>query len=150
MSLGVAPEDLLTRIAGKHKQVERFIAAGQPRKRRLVNTTIVCGTIAAALTAGPAVGGQSFTVWLTKTLGLTAPAWQLLCAAAALSSGTATIATQLLKSNNIEEHVARAQACRAKLEVLEVGLSVGHMDVGQATTEYLRCVEDASFLEAGG
>jgi len=59
----------------------------------------------------------------------------------------ATVATQLLKSHNIEEHVTRAQGCRAKLEVLEVGLVMGQVDVRQATTEYLKCVEDASFLE---
>jgi hypothetical protein len=60
----------------------------------------------------------------------------------------ATVATQLLKSQNIEENVTRAQGCRAKLEVLEVGLSLSQLDVKQATTEYLKCVEDAAFLEA--
>jgi hypothetical protein len=59
----------------------------------------------------------------------------------------ATVATQLLKSNNVEENVTRAQGCRAKLEVLEVGLAMGQLDVRQATTEYLKCVEDAAFLE---
>ena len=43
--------------------------------------------------------------------------------------------------------VARAQGCRAKLEVLEIGLTVGQLDIRQATTEYLKCVEDAAFLE---
>jgi hypothetical protein len=60
----------------------------------------------------------------------------------------ATVATQLLKSQNIEENVTRAQGCRAKLEVLEVGLSIGQIDVQQATTEYLKCVEDSASLEA--
>jgi len=59
----------------------------------------------------------------------------------------ATVATQLLKSQNIEEHVTRAQGCRAKLEVLDVGLTLGQLDVRQATAEYLKCVEDGSFLE---
>ena len=55
---------------------------------------------------------------------------------------------ELLKSNNIEEHVTRAQGCRAKLEVLEVGLTMGQIDTRQATSEYLKCVEDAAFLDA--
>ena len=122
----------------------------QPRKRRLLNTTIVGGSLAAVLTAGPAVGGPSLTVALTGALGLnpaSSPAWRILCAAASVCSIMATVATQLLKSQNIEEHVTRAQGCRAKLEVLDVGLTLGQLDVRQATAEYLKCVEDGSFLE---
>jgi hypothetical protein len=90
---------------------------------------------------------KSLTEWLTVTLGLSSPSWRILCAAASICSVMATVATQLLKSHNVEEHVARAQGCRAKLEVLEIGLTVGQLDIRQATTEYLKCVEDAAFLE---
>ena len=68
--------------------------------------------------------------------------------AAAACSVAATVSTQLLKSQNIEENVARAQSCRAKLEVLEVGLTTGHIDTSQATSEFIRCVEEVSFLDA--
>jgi hypothetical protein len=70
------------------------------------------------------------------------------CSRASVKSA-ATVSTQLLKSQNIEEHVARAQSCRAKLEVLEVGLTTGHLDTSQATSEFIRCVEEVSFLDAG-
>jgi len=109
----------------------------------------VAGTLAAALTAAPAAGGASFTAWLTRTLELSSPAWQLLCGVATVCSITATVATQLLKSQNVEEQVAKAQSCRAKLEVLEIGLSTGEIDASRATNEYIRCVEEASFLEEG-
>ena len=141
-------DDMVSRIRQKRTQLEAFLSAARPRKRRLLNTTIVGGSLAAALTAAPAVGGPSLTVWLTAALGLASPSWRLLCAAASVCSVTATIATQLLKSNNIEEHVTRAQGCRAKLEVLEVGLTMGHIDARQATSEYLKCVEDSAFLDA--
>jgi hypothetical protein len=141
-------DDMVSRIRQKRTQLEAFLSAARPRKRRLLNTTIVGGSLAAALTAAPALGGQSFTAWLTGALGLASPSWRLLCAAASVCSVTATIATQLLKSNNIEEHVTRAQGCRAKLEVLEVGLTMGQIDTRQATSEYLKCVEDAAFLDA--
>jgi hypothetical protein len=142
-----APNDeLLSRIRRKRADMDAFLSAAQPRKRRLINTTIVGGTLAAALTAGPAVGGQSFTAFLTTTLGLTSPSWRVLCAAASVSSIAATVATQLLKSRNVEEHVARAQGCRAKLEVLDLGLTIGQLDPAQATAEYLKCVEDSAFL----
>ena len=142
-------DDLLVRIRQKRQQVEVFVGGALPRKRRLLNITIFGGTLAAAFTAGPAAGGASFTAWLTSTFGLTSPSWQLLCGAAAACSVAATVSTQLLKSQHIEEHVARAQSCRAKLEVLEVGLTTGHIDTTQATSEFIRCVEEVSFLDAG-
>jgi hypothetical protein len=143
----LAPE-LVDRIKQTRGQLESFLASAVPRKRRLLNTTIIGGSLAALLTAGPAVGGQPFTMWLTGVLGLTSPSWRVLCGAAAICSIGSTIATQLLKSHNVEEHVTRAQACRAKLEVLELSLALGEIDVKQATGEYLRCVEQASFLPA--
>lgn len=139
--------DLISAIRRKQARVETFLSAALPRKRRLLNITIVGGALAAALTAAPAIGGQSFTAWLTRTFGLTSPSWQLLCLAASVSSILATVSTQLLKSNNLEENVGRAQRCRAKLEVLEVGLASGQLDAAQATSEYMRCVEEAAFLE---
>ena len=141
-------DDLLARIRKKRQQVEIFVGGALPRKRRLLNVTIFGGALAAAFTAGPAAGGASFTAWLTSTFGLTSPSWQLLCGAAAVCSVAATVSTQLLKSQNIEEHVTRAQSCRAKLEVLEVGLTTGHIDTTQATSEFIRCVEEVSFLDA--
>jgi len=139
--------DLVGAIRRKQVRVEAFLSAALPRKRRLLNVTIVGGALAAALTAAPAIGGQSFTVWLTKTFGLASPSWQLLCLAASVSSIMATVSTQLLKSHNLEENVGRAQRCRAKLEVLEVGLASGQLDPAQATTEYMRCVEESAFLD---
>jgi hypothetical protein len=141
-------DDLFARIREKRHQVEVFVRGALPRKRPLLNVTIFAGTLAAAFTAGPAAGGASFTAWLTSTFGLTSPSWQLLCGAAAACSVAATVSTQLLKSQNIEENVARAQSCRAKREVLEVGLTTGHIDTTQATSEFIRCVEEVSFLDA--
>src|SRR5262249_54472854 len=97
-TMGDSREDLLAQVRQKRGQIEKFVAKALPRKRRLLNITIIGGALAAVLTTGPAVGGQSFTAWLSKTFTLTSPAWQVLCAAAALCSVTATIATQILKS----------------------------------------------------
>ena len=138
--------DLVARIRSKRAEIDSFLASAQPRKRRLLNTTILGGSLAAVLTAGPAVGGQSFTAALTKALGLMSPSWRLLCGLASLCSLAATVATQLLKSTDVEERVARALGCRAKLEALDLGLSIGQIDVTHAAGEYLKCVEDAAFL----
>jgi len=143
----VSNSEILGRISQQRAKVDAFLAAAVPRKRRLLNTTIVGGSLAAVLTAGPAVGGQSFTAWLTAALGLTSPSWRLLCGGAAVCSVMATVATQLLKSDNVEQNVARAQAARAKLEVIELGLKLGQLDDRQALAEYLKCAEDTAFLQ---
>jgi len=59
---------------------------------------------------------------------------------------TATVATQLLKSDNVEQNVVRAQGSRAKLEVIELGLKLGQLDDRQALTEYLKCAEETAFI----
>jgi MFS family permease len=145
--MGTSTNDLLAQVRQKRAQVEKFVAQALPRKRRLLNLTILGGALAAVLTTGPAVGGQSFTAWITKTFSLTSPAWQILCGAAAICSVTATVATQLLKSHNLEERLIRAQGCRAKLEALEVGLTTGQIELPAATTDYMKCLEEAAFLE---
>jgi hypothetical protein len=148
MAVAASDDNLLAQVRAKRSEVERFLAAAVPRRRRLLNTTIIGGTVATALTAAPAVGGAGFTKWLTTAFSLTSPAWQLLCGAAAVSSIAATVATQLLKSQNVEEQVARAQSCRAKLEVLETGLRTGRLDPGQAASDYMRCVEEVAFIHS--
>jgi hypothetical protein len=142
------PSELVTRIKDKRQQVDRFIASAVPRKRRLLNLTIIGGTLAAAFTAGPAVGGQPFATWLTAALGLSSPSWRLLCGAASICSVAATIATQLLKANNVEERVTRALSCRAKLDVLELGIATGQLSAADATNQYIRCAEETAFLDA--
>jgi MFS family permease len=142
------PADLLETIRQKRRHVEAFLATAVPRKRRLLNITIVAGALAAALTAAPAAGGQPFTTWMTAAMGLTSPSWRLLCGVASVCSILATVTTQLLKSNNLEERITRAQGCRAKLEVLEIGLAAGQIEPQRATAEYLQCVQESAFIEA--
>jgi hypothetical protein len=74
--------------------------------------------------------------------------------AAAVCSVAATIATQLLKSRNLEEHIVRAQEVLARLEIIEVSISAGQLNNKQAASEYKKCIEDAAFIyeatKAGG
>jgi hypothetical protein len=58
--------ELLARVPRKRQDVERFIGGALPRK--LLNVTIVGGTLAVALTAGPAAGGPSFTAFTASFL----------------------------------------------------------------------------------
>ena len=107
----VSNSEILGRISQQRAKVDAFLAAAVPRKRRLLNTTIVGGSLAA------------------------------------VCSVMATVATQLLKSDNVEQNVVRAQGARAKLEVIELGLKLGQLDDRQALAEYLKCAEDTAFLQ---
>jgi hypothetical protein len=51
-----------------------------------------------------------------------------------------------MKSHAIEEHVARAEAVRAKLEALDLSRITGRLTPEQVATEYSACIEQASFL----
>ncbi|HET9779955.1 MAG TPA: hypothetical protein VFP81_11795 [Propionibacteriaceae bacterium] len=74
------------------------------------------------------------------------PPWQILCAVATLCSLAAAIATQLLKSHNVDERVARAQTARAKLDVIRFGLAAGHLTEAHAADEYNASLELSSFI----
>ena len=136
------------RVLAKRDDVDRYLAAAYRHRGRLAQVTIIAGSIAAAATAAPALGGKPLADWLTAAFGLSTPAWRILCLAAMMCSLAATIATQLQKSNNYEEHIARAQGVRAALEALDFGIASGHLSQREATDQYLKCIEDASFIDA--
>ena len=143
---GASGGDLSAHIDRFRSQVAAYLIHARARQRRLINLAIVAGAVATVLTASPALGGLAFSDWLNETFGLTSPAWQVLCAGAALCSLAAAISTQLMKSHAIEEHVARAEAVRAKLEALDLGRITGRLTPEQVATEYSACIEQASFL----
>ena len=86
--------------------------------------------------------------WLTETFGLDSPAWRILCAAAAVCSLIAAVATQLQTSKNYDEQIARAQQIKATLEMLEVAITLSHLNQNEATGQYLKIIENTSFMDA--
>ena len=141
-------DTLELRMRGKRDDVDRYLRTASRRRSRLVQVTIVAGSIAAAFTAAPALGGKPFSDWLTATLTEPTPAWRILCIVAALCSIAATVATQLHRSKNYDENIMRAQGVRATLEALEVGIMSGHLSRREAIVRYMNCVENAAFLDA--
>jgi cytochrome bd-type quinol oxidase subunit 2 len=139
---------LLTAISDKRRAVESYARSANVRRKRLLNTTVFAGAIAATLTAGPALGGRSFSDRLTDQFGLSSPVWQLLCAAATVCSLAAAVATQLAKSHNLDERIASAHRARARLEWLEVALAAGQITYANAASEYGQSVESVGFIDA--
>jgi hypothetical protein len=140
------PVDLLVTIRERRERTHAYLRSAGSRQRLLINITLVAGAVATFLTAAPAFGGQSFATWLTGAFGLSSPAWQLLCAAAALCSLATMIATQMLKSHRLDEQVAAAQTVLARLETLEIRAGLRQIGPVETVAELVKCVEDAAFV----
>lgn len=137
---------LLQRIKGKRRELARYIEKNEPRHSRLVNASIICGALTAALTAGPGVGGNGFIESIANIVSFGIPLWQVLCLAAALLSVTAVITNGMLKSQDLTTKVTQARSCASKLEGLEALLELAQVDVRQATPLYAQYIAEASHV----
>lgn len=144
--LSDTPADLLVTVRDLRERTDAYLRIACSRRRLLVNVTLVGAALATFLTAAPAFGGQSFATWLKSVFGLSSPAWQLLCAGAAVCALATTIATQMLKSHNVDEHVAAAQTVRAQLQTLEIRAGLDQIEPAEAVAELVKCVENAAFV----
>src|SRR5918912_745826 len=96
-------DNLLRKVRDKRRRIATFVSTLEPRGDRLVTLSIICGAIATALTAGPAIGGSRLTDALGSA-GPNSPSWRILCGAATVFSLLATIATNLYKSHDMASH----------------------------------------------
>jgi len=128
---GPPPGDLSYLIQDTRGQVGTYLLKARARQRRLLTLAVVAGALATLFAGAPAVGGQALSDQLAATFGLSSPAWQLLCTFAALCSLAAAVSTQLLKSQNLEEHVSKAESVRARLEILDVGRVTGTLTLSR-------------------
>lgn len=143
---GPPPGDLSYLIQGTRGQVNTYLIKARARQRRMLTLAVLAGALATLFAGAPAVGGKALSDSLDATFGLSSPVWQLLCTGAALCSLAAAVSTQLLKSQNIEEHVSKAEGVRARLEILEVGRVTGTLTPEQVAAEYTACVALVSFI----
>lgn len=140
--------DLVARILAKRADVDQYLESTDRRSHLLLNLTIVAGSVAAALTTAPALGGKPLADWITETFALATPSWRILCAVACVCSLIATVATQMRASHHYEDLITRAQAVKAALEVLEVSIEAGTVNRKQATAQLRACIEGSSFIHA--
>lgn len=138
--------DLSVLIQGTRNEVSAYLTKSRARQRRLLTLAVVAGALATVFAGAPAVGGKALSDSLDAAFGLSSPAWQLLCAFAAICSLGAAIATQLLKSQNLDERISKAESVRARLEILDIGRITGTLTPEQVTAEYTACVALVSFI----
>lgn len=141
--------NLLDRIEVRRAGIARYLERERPKGRRLVTVAAVSSAIAAALTAGPALGGQTFTSTVAGGLGLPSQAvvWRVLCFLALAVSVVAAIATNLARSQDPEGKIAKAEAANAELEGLRTMVEFGRVAVGAAAEQYQHCVAQIPWVD---
>ncbi len=127
---------LLEKIKSKRGEVSDYLKKNEPRHSRYITTSIVAGALAAALTAGPGVGGTGFIESAKGVISFGIPVWQVLCLVATLLSMSAVIANGLLKARDLTSKITQVRGCDAKLEGLEIMLDMEQIDIKQATSLY--------------
>lgn len=145
-------QQLAARIAAKRASVSRFLDHARPRRNRLANISILGSAIAAVMTAGPALGGQSFTASVQDRLGIedNSTVWRVLCLAAMLVSVAAAVATNLSNSRDMNGRVSAAETCNAELEGLETMLDFGQLPLPDAVKLYQQYVAKVPFVDEAG
>jgi hypothetical protein len=121
----------------------------RPRNRRRANVTLTLSSLAAVLTAAPAVGGDSFTAAVQKAFGLSSDTyvWRTLCLGALLVSAGAAVMTSVGKSHDNTEQISAAQAARAELDGLRTLLEFGQLPPGDAVKLYHQYTLTVPFVE---
>ncbi|NIV03469.1 hypothetical protein GWN26_06450, partial [Candidatus Saccharibacteria bacterium] len=97
---------LLKKIRTKRQEIADYLTRSEPRHSRLIKSSIVAGALAAALTAGPGIGGDGFIEAAKSVVSFGIPIWQLLCLIATLLSATAVVANSILKSSDLSSKIA--------------------------------------------
>jgi len=139
-------EELLEKIIAKRNSVHSFIVKHEPRNKVLINIAIICGVIGTALAGVPAIGGQGAIDSIKAAAQPPLPVWQLICIGASLSTMVATIATTLRSNHDVSNRLAKAQACEAKLEMLELLVTSKQIETKQAIEKYGEYCSDIGFI----
>jgi len=137
---------ILANIRAKREEIDAYLKKAEPRHLRLVNGAIVCGALAAALTAGPGIGGAGFIEFAKSVATFGVPVWQALCLAATALSVFGVIANGKLKAHNLTSKIAAARGCKSKLEGLQLMLETGQMDVERGTSLYAQYLTEVSHI----
>jgi hypothetical protein len=143
-----ALQELLERVESHQARIDAYVQTARPRNARLSTIAIVGSAIAAALTAGPAIGGPSFTQASASLLSIeeTSVIWRVLCLGALVVSIVSAIAVNL--ANNLAEsnRVAAAETASVELDGLHTLLTFREISVGDAARGLHAAVSKVGFL----
>jgi hypothetical protein len=128
--------------------IEAYVREKAPASTRLSTITIVSSALAAALTAGPAIGGTGFTQTVQGGLPIDSAQgiWQPLCIGAFVVSVTAAIAANLAKTHDLTSRIATAEAAGAALRGLKTRVEFGRLPIKDAAQEYRDVIAGIAFV----
>ena len=143
--------ELLRRIGAQRASIDIFVRQVRPRSVRLANTSIVSSAAATVFTAGPAIGGVSFSEAIQRVFALSTSSivWRVLCLLAMLVSLVATITVQLSKSQDAAARLSAAEACDTELEGLQTLLELEQLPVQDAANLYVKYIAKVPFVRGG-
>ena len=139
-------DELLEKINAKRNLVRAFVEKQEPRNKLMVNVAIICGIAGTALAGIPAIGGTAAIDGIKAVTQPQLPVWQILCIGAALATMAATIATSLRSNHDTANKLSKAQACEAKLEMLELLISNNQIDAKHAIEKYGEYASEIAFI----
>ncbi len=141
-------QQLIQKIKTRRADISAFVNTAEPRGERLTNLSIICTAVASILTAGPALGGTTFTEGVQRMLGIASDAsvWRVLCFGALILTVVATVATNLYKSGDMSTRIAKAQASSALLAGLETSIEFGQLPVQDAVKLNQQYLADVPFV----
>lgn len=139
-------DDLLKKVAARREQIEAYISRQVPRNKMLINIAVTCGIVGTALAGIPAIGGTGAIDTLKSFTQTALPIWQILCIGAALSTMAATIATTLRSNHDTSAKLTKAQACTARLEMLELLMLNTQIQIKDAIEKYGEYTAEVAFI----
>lgn len=143
-----ARQELLARITARRESINAFVRTVRSRTGRLANLSVISSAVAAALTAGPALGGQSFVNSAQTGLALekSSTVWQVLCVGALVVSLVAVISTTMYKSQDFTARLSAAEACNVELDGLQIIVELGDLPVPDAIKLYQQYIAKIPFV----
>jgi hypothetical protein len=142
-------QELLARIEARRAGIRAFLRSERPRTRRLATATIVLSSLAALFTAGPAIGGETFSGGVQKTLGLTGDSivWRTLCLCALLVSAAAALLTGIGRSQDAVARLSAVEAVETELDGLSTMIRFGRLPLEDAVRLYHDYTVKIPFVE---
>jgi hypothetical protein len=115
---------LLSLIAAQQQSCRQYLAKVRPRFAALTILNLATGALAAAVAAGPGIGGSSFVDHAQFQLNVSDGdlLYQVLCAIAFAMSLTAVITANIIRAHDFSAKIAAAEGCYSDLECLRVQL----------------------------
>src|SRR5688500_11063884 len=139
-------DELLEKIISKRNIVHAFIVKHERRNKVLINVAIICGVVGTALAGIPAIGGQGALDSIKAAAHPPLQFCQILRIGASVATMVATRATTLRSNHDVSSRLAKAQACEAKLEMLELLVTSKQIDTKQAMEKYGEYCADIGFI----